>query len=241
MINISNRLKCVADTVDQTKKVADIGCDHAYVSIYLVENHIAEYVIAMDVRSGPLAIAKQNIEKEMMQDCIETRLSDGLQKLEVHEVNSVVIAGMGGPLMIRLLSDSKKVVDELDEMVLQPQSDVTAVRRYLVEQGYQIVKEQMLIDAEKYYCILKVSVASDKKVDVDIYEAQKAVDFRYGAHLLRQRDETLKQYLQKEYDELIKIKDKLATSEPTDKVRQAICANEEQIALNREAYGYYEV
>ena len=106
---ITPRLKCI---IDHTKgnRIADIGTDHAYIPIYLVKNDLAEYVIAGDVRQGPVDIAKANVEKHKLPDKIEVRLGSGLSVIEKGEVDTVIIAGMGGQLISEILSaDIEKV------------------------------------------------------------------------------------------------------------------------------------
>ena len=103
---MSQRLITVADMLKsdgEALKAADVGCDHGYVSIYLVQRGIAKSVIAMDVRKGPLSAAGANISEYGLEDLISTRLSDGVKELEKGEANAIVIAGMGGKLMERLI------------------------------------------------------------------------------------------------------------------------------------------
>lgn len=158
MIELSKRMQSVADMVQSCDAVGDIGCDHAFVSIYLVEQHRAKRVIASDVRRGPITIAKRNIEAMNLSDQIEIRMGDGLDTIVPGEVNAVVLAGMGGMLMIDILERGEEVVTRCDQLVLQPQSDIEKVRRYLAEKGYYLADEQMLIDAGKYYNLLDVRV-----------------------------------------------------------------------------------
>ena len=158
MIELSKRMQSVADMIQPCDEVGDIGCDHAFVSIYLVEQHRAKRVIASDVRRGPIAIAKRNIEAMNLSDQIEIRMGDGLDTIVPGEVNAVVLAGMGGMLMIDILERGEEVVTRCDQLVLQPQSDIEKVRRYLAEKGYHLADEQMLIDAGKYYNLLDVRV-----------------------------------------------------------------------------------
>jgi len=144
----------VADCVTKGNVVADVGCDHAYISIYLVEGKIAPKTIALDVNEGPLLRAQENIISYGMGNLITTRLSDGLHMLEPNEVDSIVIAGMGGPLMIKILEEGSECVKAAKELILQPQSEIWRVREYLHNLNFEITKEDMCIDEGKYYTVL---------------------------------------------------------------------------------------
>ena len=100
-IKLSKRMKCIVDMVTPGRVVADIGCDHGYISIYLVEKGIAKKVYAMDVAEGPLGIARSNIESRALSDKIETRLSNGFEALEAGESDCAVIAGSFRVVYIR--------------------------------------------------------------------------------------------------------------------------------------------
>ena len=102
-MQLSIRMQAVADMVTPGGRIADIGTDHGYVPIYLVEQNKTDHAIAMDVRKGPLARAGENIVRFGCSDRIETRLSDGLAMLKPGEADTVIIAGMGGLLSIRIL------------------------------------------------------------------------------------------------------------------------------------------
>ena len=201
MIELSKRMQSVADMIQPCDAVGDIGCDHAFVSIYLVEQRRAKRVIASDVRRGPIAIAKRNIEAMNLSDQIEIRMGDGLDTIVPGEVNAVVLAGMGGMLMIDILERGEEVVTRCDQLVLQPQSDIEKVRRYLVEKGYHLADEQMLIDAGKYYNLLDVRV--HEMVQKDEYDCSKLADdwcYMYGGSLLRKKDPVLRSWLVKQRD-----------------------------------------
>lgn len=201
MIELSKRMQSVADMIQPCDAVGDIGCDHAFVSIYLVEQRRAKRVIASDVRRGPIAIAKRNIEAMNLSDQIEIRMGDGLDTIVPGEVNAVVLAGMGGMLMIDILERGEEVVTRCDQLVLQPQSDIEKVRRYLVEKGYHLADEQMLIDAGKYYNLLDVRV--HEMVQKDEYDCSKLADdwcYMYGGSLLRKKDPVLRSCLVKRRD-----------------------------------------
>ena len=136
-MQLSDRLKKVSSLVALGSRVADIGCDHAYLSIYLVEKGVSPYVIAMDINQGPVERARKNIEDYGYKSKIEVRKSDGLKELKSGEVDCLLMAGMGGSLMLDILSESKDyVVKEIDSIILQPQSEIELVRRKLKDFGF---------------------------------------------------------------------------------------------------------
>ena len=142
-MQLSKRLSMAVGMITKGNIVADVGCDHAYTSIYLCQEKIAPKVIAMDVNKGPLANAKAHIEQAGLTNQIQIRLSDGLQALSEEEVDTVLLCGMGGLLMIKILSDYPNVTKTVKEFVLQPQSEVAEVRHFLHKYGYKIEKEHM--------------------------------------------------------------------------------------------------
>lgn len=186
-MQLSKRLKTVADCVTPGNTVADIGCDHAYTSIYLIKNQIAPNVIAMDVNAGPLKRAAANIEKYGYGQRIQTRRSDGAKCLEAGEAETIIIGGMGGALTIKILSDSKAVIRTAKELVLQPQSEIGSVRRYLHRTGFILLEEDMIEEEGKYYVVMK-AVPGTEWYDKEIF-------YLYGKHLLEHRNPVLKQYL----------------------------------------------
>lgn len=162
-MKLSKRLQMIADCITKDSRTADIGCDHAYLSIYLIKNNIVPSVIAMDVNKGPLLHARQNIIKYCTEGKIELRLSDGLTKLAPLEADTIVIAGMGGELMKSILQRGLPCVKAAKELVLQPQSEIYKVRRMLKNIGFKIIYENMCIDEEKYYVVIK---AVNKEYDL---------------------------------------------------------------------------
>jgi len=183
-------MQAVADMVTPGGKVADIGTDHGYVPIYLMEQHKALHAIAMDVRKGPLARAGENIVRFGCVGEIETRLSDGLEKLEPGEADTVIIAGMGGLLTVRILEAGLDVLKTVKECVLQPQSDLDKVRQFLHQHHFRIIQEKMLIDEEKYYTVMRV-------VHGDETPYTEAEDL-YGRYLINDKNPVLLAYLRKQ-------------------------------------------
>lgn len=185
---LSKRMNTIVELVDK-RRVADIGCDHAFISMALIERKLADYVVAMDVREGPLAAARRNISASGYGSVISTRLSDGFQALHRHEVSCAVIAGMGGGLMVNILKRAAIHISDGISLVLQPQSDIVMVRKYLYTVGYVINCERMLAEDGKYYTVMR-AVPSDGKV-----EPYTEAELRYGRLLLASGDAVLCEYL----------------------------------------------
>jgi len=211
MIRLSKRLQAVADMVTSGYQVADIGCDHGYVAIYLIEAGISPNVIAMDINKGPLKKAREHIERAGLDTKIQTRLSDGAHALNMKEVDSVICAGMGGKLTLHIIEEAYDKMKALHEIILQPQSEIHLVRKYLRENGFHIIAEDMIYEEGKYYPILKAvpcekcneiqRVASDEK--------QQLFDY-FGKLLLENKNQVLIQYLSDKEKENVAIMDSIA-------------------------------
>jgi len=154
-IKLTPRLEKIAGLVENNR-VADIGTDHGYIAIYLIQNNLSNYVIAGDVNIKPLASAEANIEGIGLSDKIETRLGSGLSILKPNEVDTVIIAGMGGILISELLQLSPEVTATTKQFILQPMQAQEELRRYLVEGGYKINKDILVKEDHRIYEILSV-------------------------------------------------------------------------------------
>lgn len=219
-MELSKRLQAVAALVSEGCSVADIGCDHGYISIYLVQNHISPHCIAMDVNEGPLERAREHIEKEQLSTYIETRLSDGAKALAPLETEAAVIAGMGGRLMLRILMESLDKFQVMQEVVLQPQSELAAVRCFLRENGFRIEAEDMVLEDGKYYPMMKAVPG-----EAAATEFTELFDL-YGEQLLKSRHACLLQFLKKEetmYQELLTaLEEKQELSEKAKRRKEEI-------------------
>lgn len=153
---LSDRMQAVVGLVEPCDRVADIGCDHGYVAMELIKRHTCKEVIATDINQGPLEQAKSNIRAYGMQEYIVTRLSDGVEALLPGEVDGIVCAGMGGRLVINILTQGKEIISRLQQLVLQPQSEISEVRSFLRESGFVIDKEDMIFEDGKYYPMMHV-------------------------------------------------------------------------------------
>ncbi len=263
-MNLSKRLRMVADCVTKGNVVADVGCDHAYISIYLVEGKVAPGTIALDVNEGPLLRAQENIVSYGFESLISTRLSDGLHKLEPKEADSIVIAGMGGALMIRILEEGSECVKAAKELILQPQSEIWRVREYLHNLNFEITKEDMCIDEGKYYTVLHAQPqplwgcaalpqplwgcgAALSREDLGSFcEEKEAVTKdtkrlynRYGRYLLEKKHPVLLQFLEKERAKAYQIKQDLEHNS-TLKSRERYTELIKEIKILEDALQYYK-
>lgn len=188
-MEISKRLQQVASLV-RYETVADIGTDHGYVPIYLYQQGRIKKAIACDINKGPLEKARENIHRYLAEDFIETRLGGGLSPLAVGEVDSIVIAGMGGMLMLSILQEHPQIVEGVKELILSPQSDLEAFRRYLHRVGLQIEREEMLLEEGKFYHFLRVVKGEERYL--------RKIDYLYGKYLLDEENPVLQSYLEGE-------------------------------------------
>lgn len=152
-IQLTPRLNMIAQQVTQGSKVADIGTDHGYLPIYLIKNEISDYVIASDVNEGPIKSAKMNVVKYKCKNIV-TRLGSGLETITPGEVDTVIIAGMGGILITELLEAKPQTTQSIGEFILQPMQAQGVLRRYLVDKEFKIEKDILVKEDHKIYEIL---------------------------------------------------------------------------------------
>ena len=193
-MNLSPRLKKIADFVPDGGVMADVGTDHGHLPIYLVSLHKVTGAIAMDVRPGPLSRAQQAVAVYGLQDRIELRLADGLAALKPGEADTVVIAGMGGPLIRKIMEEGQHMWDSTGHWILSPQSEIGEMRHWLEKHGFSILKEDMVSDAGKYYVIMD-AVRGSMHYDQE-YE------YVYGRELIRENHPVLRDFLNQERTKL---------------------------------------
>lgn len=224
MMELSKRLQAVADMVTPGMRLADIGTDHAYIPIYLTEQNVIPEAIAMDINKGPLERAEEHIREYGFADRIQTRLSDGLKKLEIGEADAMIAAGMGGALVIKILEDRKEVAKSLKELILQPQSELGKVRAYLLENGYQVISENMILEDGKYYPMMKVIPCQNLE---ETYEPE---ELEYGKWLLHNANPVLREFLERE----IQINEGIIKSLNAQQTERAKCRQDEILQKNEE-------
>ena len=237
---MSKRIEKLVELFPGARSVADIGCDHGYTSVLLAKAGKAEKIIACDIGQAPLESAKKNILREGLTDRIECRLGDGLEPIKPFEVETVLISGMGGPLMTEILENR---IEEFSFAVLSPQSDFAKFRRFLFDR-MEIVKEEYLEEGGKFYRLfLARKKQSPESQEIEQEEKQEerenepkkkedkkefcrtAVEWEYGWLPLQEKDPVLKRMLEKEekqYKEILEKKQIKEVKEKLELVNKAL-------------------
>ena len=212
MVKISERLRTAAGLIGEGERLADVGTDHGYVPIYLVERKHIPSAIAMDIRTGPLERAREHIRMYGMEDYIQTRLSDGVAALKPGEADTILIAGMGGGLVKHILESGRVICEQAHGLVLQPQSELPKVRRFLMENGYV----------------------------TDSFTEEQELEFRYGKQLLTEKHPVLLAYLRWEAQIQQDILTQLSGQPATEQIAARIDDVKQILAQNARALAYYE-
>lgn len=195
-MKLMQRLQCVASKVPQGSRIADIGTDHANIPIYLIKNEIAKSVIAADINKGPLERATKHICENGLVQMIKTRLGPGLTVLRPREVDTIIIAGMGGLLIKDILADSHGILDAITTLILQPMIAHDVLREWLYNNGFIIVDEELAKEGNKIYTVI-VAAHGNEMVDEIYYDI--------GKKLFEQKDPLLGEYLKKKINKVKKV------------------------------------
>ncbi len=190
MSSISKRLNTIADMVgiDPECTVADIGCDHGFLSIELLKRNAAKKVICADVNDGPLSKAKENFSLYGLSDKAEFVISNGFENVNCASVDTAVIAGMGGLLILDIIKNSIGKVKGIKKLVISPQSDIPEVRRFFKKIDFFVSDEKMICDMGKFYTIMVInpSLSSEELNEREIF---------FGRHLISKMDRVFIEYL----------------------------------------------
>ena len=167
ILNIGNRLDAIVDLCPTVKKIADIGCDHGYVSCELILQNKAEMVVATEKSSECLNKAVALADSINIMPFISFRQGDGFNAITKYDkINCAVIAGMGGLEIIKILSGKPK---KLFDFVLQPTSDVVLLRQWLINNKFNILVDKLVKDGDKYYNVIRVTKGKCHLADLELY------------------------------------------------------------------------
>lgn len=211
MFNITPRLRSIINFITDSNIVADIGCDHAYVAITLIDEGRAKKVIACDIKKGPLEIAQSNIIKYKKEHAVTTRLGSGLNPIEENEADTIIIAGMGGELIEEILKENIKKA-RCRHLILQPMNSQETLRHWLIENDFVIEKEDIATEGFKVYNILSVKCGHMEHFEKEI---------NYHIPLYLKNHKNYKKLYSKKERELKKVIEGLKKSKEVD--TQKLC------------------
>lgn len=221
MIKISKRLTTIANIVLQkkSKKIIDVGCDHALLDIYLLQNNPNLKIIASDINEKPLESAKKNIEKYSFLNKIEICLKDGIKGID-EDVDTTVISGMGMETIVEILENGKKELSHIERLIISSNNKYQELRTNITKLGFKISYEKVIYDEEKYYIIIEFIKGKENYSDKELY---------FGPVLLKNKDENFYKY----YQNLKNVKEKIVKSLPNDNGKKEILEKEIEL-LNEE-------
>lgn len=188
---LTPRLAMIAERVRVGARVADIGTDHAYLPVYLVREGIAPSAVAADLRPGPLENARLTVRRHGLEDRIRLCLSDGLEHIAPEEADDIVLAGMGGTLIVSILKKAPWVKDEGKRLLLQPMSRSEEVREYLHADGFELMRECACTEAAKSYAVLCARYTGQPPAAV-------SAAFRYIGLLPQEHTEAARVFIRKQ-------------------------------------------
>lgn len=162
-MQLDSRLSAVAELVRPNKRFADIGTDHAYLPVYLVERGIIDSAIASDLRRGPLQNAFDSVSAYGFEDKIELRLSDGLDSIAAGEAEDIAVAGMGGLLIAGFIERTEWLRSPEIHLILQPMTHSEELRKALWDNGFTIDCERAAKDGEKLYIVISAYYTGGKR------------------------------------------------------------------------------
>lgn len=187
-MKINDRLKKIGDLVEANSFCLDVGCDHAFLDIYLVERNENIQAIASDVKEGPLNHAKQNIKKYHLEDKIECRLGDGLDTYS-DNVDTIIISGMGGRSMIGIFKNHLEVLKKVDTIILSPNNYQIDVKKFLCKHCFYLHDEELVKEGKFIYQILVFKKGRKK------YSKK---EYFFGPVLLEKKGKLFMEYYQRE-------------------------------------------
>lgn len=187
-MKLSERLMAIANLVPKNSIVADIGTDHGYIPAYLIENKKSKKVIGTDISKGSLDKIIQYVKELGFEDKIDSRLGDGLEVIKPYEVDTVIIAGMGGLLIRDILEKDKEISDSIMDFILQPMVAVKELRQYLIENNFEIINEGLVKEENKYYEIIYARKGKSF-IEKEIY-------YEISPILIREKHPLLKEFVE---------------------------------------------
>ncbi|NLM51487.1 MAG: SAM-dependent methyltransferase [Firmicutes bacterium] len=165
-MKLTPRLQAIAELIPPGSVVADIGTDHAYLPVYLLQEQICGQAIAADVKEAPLAQAQETVAAFNCHQKIDLRLGDGLDVLKEEDgVDTIVIAGLGGRTIVRILAKGQEKLKGIKRLILQPMNESGCLRLYLAKNGFAIVAEKLVTEGKRLYEIILAMPGQEREKD----------------------------------------------------------------------------
>lgn len=200
-MKLSDRLMTIANLVSKNSIVADIGTDHGYIPVHLIENNISKKVIGTDISKGSLDKIIEVVKELGYESLIDTRLGNGLEVIKPFEVDTLIIAGMGGLLICDILDKDKKVSNSITNFILQPMVASKELREYLIENNFEILKEELVKEENKYYEIIYAKKGKSY--------IENRIDYEISPILISNKHPLLKEFIENKVNIAESIKKEL--------------------------------
>jgi len=223
---LSERLKAIADFVPKNSIVGDVGTDHGYLPVYLIENGIAKKVIGTDISPNSLQKIIQLVESKGLKNRIDIRLGNGLEVFKPFEIDTLVISGMGGLLIRDILDANKEITTSITNFILQPNIASRELREYLYDNNFEIIDEKLVKEFDKFYEIIWAKKGKGY--------LKESFYLEIGEKLILNQDPLLKEYISHKISITESIMEKLEI-EKSEKSR------ERYMELNEKIKEYKEV
>ncbi|KXZ39744.1 tRNA (adenine22-N1)-methyltransferase [Alkalithermobacter thermoalcaliphilus JW-YL-7 = DSM 7308] len=216
-MKLSARLRKICQLITPGFEIADIGTDHGYIPIYLVKNNIVPFAIASDVNKGPLENARKEVLRNNLENKIDLRLGSGLSVVKKGEVKEAIIAGMGGTLISDILNDSFDISISLEKLILQPMQNSSYLRKYLIENKFEVMDEVLVKEQSKIYEIIVARYGGNlQKIEDEIY-------YEIGLKLIENKDPLLDEFIDKKINEYKMVIEKIKDLNNFDVNRKIRC------------------
>ncbi len=232
MQKISKRLETVASFLLPGETIIDIGADHAYLLLYLLERDVFKKGIAIELHDGPYESAKKNINQSEYVDQLEVRWGDGLHPIAESEIESIVIAGMGGQTISRIINENADKAKMAQQLVLQPQNSPDRVRKTLFELGFLIDDETLIREDNRLYLIISARHG-------DTHQEANWQNLQIGPKLLEKGSEFLVEYMQSMLDRKVEVLGAMQCAQYPESGK--ISFYQEDIEKLRKLIGSYEM
>ena len=229
-MKLTKRLEEISKLVDKGCIIADIGTDHGYIPVYLLEKNIVPYAILSDINKGPLENASEEVRKRKLTDKVSLRLGGGLSVLKEGEVDEIIIAGMGGILISEIIEADYNICKSAKKLILQPMQAQEELRRYLINNKFEIIGEHITNEDFRIYQIIEARYNPEY-----IFDGNE-IEYEFPKKLVEKKDPLVKKLIQTKIDECNKIIESLSKLE-NESVKERLNYIEERKRILSEIKG----